>query len=100
MKGFEVARDAVIYGRPAVFAQFNNADSSTEAIIEMQGKRVLPKSDQGLDIEFAKSGSKFQVEGKDNSKMEYVDTCVEPQSIINYSGVEITRVGLVTAPVA
>jgi hypothetical protein len=77
LKGFEVARDAVIYGRPAVFAQFNNADSSTEAIIEMQGKRVLPKSDQGLDIEFAKSGSKFQVEGKDNSKMDVRDGIAE-----------------------
>jgi RNA recognition motif-containing protein len=58
LKGFKVARDSKILNRPVIFAEFTDVSSSKEAILAMQGKVLFHHSNQGLDIEFAKSGKR------------------------------------------
>jgi hypothetical protein len=83
LKGFQVARDGNTVRGPVVYAQFDTADSSTEAIISMQGKSVFPRSDHSLDIEFARQGSenKFQaIERKVDSIIDIRDGIITTNS--------------------
>jgi RNA recognition motif-containing protein len=73
IKGFLCARDAKILCRPVVFVEFDNVENCKAAIAAMQGKAVLPRSDQSLQIEFGKSSRNSRVRlapGTSSSTME------------------------------